>query len=88
MYYTQATESNKNWQLAIKEAKTKEPRNQTGCEAWPWPTPLWARQYFCALHGTVTAAYDNVPELKGKVLIRLFREMSPFLEDASPKLVK
>lgn len=45
-------------------------------------------RYFCALHSTVIAAYDNVPELKGKMLVRLFREMSPFLEDISPKLVK
>ena len=46
------------------------------------------RPCFCALHSTVIAAYDNVPELKGEMLIRLFREMSPFLEDVSPKLVK
>lgn len=46
-------------------------------------------QYFCASHSTVIPVYDNVPELKGEMIIRLFRKTSPFLEeDVSPKLVK
>lgn len=45
------------------------------------------RQYFCAFHRTLIAAYDNVPELKGMMLVRVFQEMTPFLEDGSPKLL-
>lgn len=41
------------------------------------------RQYFWAFCRTVIAAYDNVPEPKGALLVSVFQEMTPFLEEGS-----
>lgn len=49
MCYTQAIESNKNRQLAIKGAKTKELKNQGSRKTWQRSTPLWAQAVFLCL---------------------------------------
>lgn len=72
----------------LREPRQKSWKTRVAVKHGSGPHLCGLRQYFCAFRRTVIAAYDNVPEPKGALLARVFQEMTPFLKDGSPKLVK
>lgn len=61
-----------NWPL--RELRQKNLKIRVAAKHGSGPHLCGLRQYFCTFHRTVIAAYDNVPERKGMMLVRVFQE--------------